>query len=358
MTRRLKSSARHITETNGQNSMQKFVGANGEINASSQQDLLAKLLELSNMVANGQVFTDCSELNTPDLSGGMETAAVLEEAFHDGEALQELGNGLAAELNERMLREGFMRNLLSRGEVAEGSIVRVRVRTPNVRAVVSQGVGLVYPQFVRDRFVQVNEFEVSANPRINELDMHQGSGDILEDKFSESQEAIMVGEDRTLHSMMSAASGIYNTPIYFAGAFTPTIARGLIQNVSDWQLPATTLLFPQDIMSDMLVGTAFSTWFDPISKYEIVQTGNIGTLLGMSLLTDSYREPTLKVLSPGEVFCTAAPQFLGSYTDRGPVRAEPVNSYPDGAAARGWFMYEHISCLVANAKAVSRGQKQ
>lgn len=362
MSKRLRASARHITEATGRNSNEKIVGAGGEINAGSKRELMHKILEISQMISGGEMYTDVSHMNTPDTSNAaLEDAnAILEEAYHGDPHAEwaELGSGLAAELDERLMRDGFMRTIFSRGEVAENSIVRIRVRTPNVRGVVSRGVGTVYPQFVRDKYILADEFQISANPRVEELDMHQGSSDILEDKFYESQEQIMIGEDRTVHALMKASVGIYNAPIYFTGAFSPVVFQGLRQSVTDWNLPAQNLVFANDILSDMIVGNDFTTWFDPVTQYDILQTGRVGSLLGMNMITDGYREPTLQVLQKGEVFCTASPNYTGAYTDRGPVRSEPVTSYPDGIAARGWYVYEHISATLSNAKAVAMATKQ
>lgn len=358
MTVRLKSNARHATEANWSGgSREKIVGANGELNAGSRLELQRRILELSTMISNQEIFTDASHVHSPD-NGSGETVSI-EEAYYDPEAWAELGSGLADELNERMQRSGFMRTLLNRADVAEGSIVRLRVRTPNVQAIVSRGPGMVYPQFVRDRFLSVDEFTIAANPRVEELDIHQGSGDILEDKFYEAQEQVMVKEDRHVTAQLRATGGLYNAPLYFVGNMTPTILRGLMQNIQDFNLPASNLTFSNDILSDITVGSAFSTYFDPVSKLEIVQTGNIGNLMGLSLnAPDGFREPTLQVLERGEVFCTTQPEFLGSYTDRGPVSSNPVSSYPDGVAARGWYVHEHISCTVTNAKGVSFAKRQ
>jgi hypothetical protein len=353
MAIKLKSTARHAKEANWGGSKEKIVGNNGDINAGSRAELGKRQLELSQLIQSGDVFTDMSHVHSPE-----EEPINIEEAFHDADAWAECGTGLADELNERMQREGFMRSVLNRGDVAEGSIVRIRVRTPNVNAIVSRGVGVVYPQYVRDKFMNVDEYTISANLRVEELDIHQGSGDILEDKFYEAQEKIMVTEDRILLSQLRMADGIYNSPIYFVGNYTPTILRAMIQNISEWALPTQPVLIAQDVMSDFLVGTEFSTWYDPISKYEIVQTGRLGSVLGQQLMTDGFREESLRVVDPGEVFVMTTPSFLGTYTDRGPVQSEPQNQYNDGVAAKGWFLKEHVSITLANAKGVARAKRQ
>jgi hypothetical protein len=353
---------RHITEANRAGSMQKFVGANGEINAEDKKDLLKAFVEMAAAISSGEMYTDVS--HTAHRAGAREEASenrrIVREAYADksGASWPELGSGIAAELQTRMEREGFMRQLFTRADVAEGSIPRIRTRTPNVRAVVARGIAQNWPQFVRDRYMTTEEFTISANVRVEELDLHQGSADILEDKFFEAQEAISVNEDRVVRNLFDASVGIYNNVTYFSGAFTPTLFQGLRFNVSRWRLPVANLVFAMDILSDFLVGNDFSTWFDPISKYELVQSGNIGSILGTNLITDGFREPTLAVLQAGEVYTCSNPEFTGAYTDRGPVQSNPVDSYADGVPARGWYMYEHISAVLANAKSVSKAVKQ
>lgn len=350
----LKKTARHVTESNWNGSHEKIVGKDGHLNAGSKRELMQRQFDLAKMINARDLFTDVSEVITPDMGESVN----LEEAYHDMEQWMELGSGIAAEITERQQREGFMRNFLDRADVAEGATVRIRVKTPNVSAIVSRNLGMVYPQFVRDRFLAVDEYTIHANPRVEELEIHQGSGDILEDKFYEAQEQIMVAEDRQLLAQFRKAQGIYNAPIYFVGNFTPTIMRGMTQNITDWNLPQAKMVFANDIMSDLLVGNDFTSWYDPISQYEIVQTGRLGSLLGLELITDGFREPTLQVLEQGEVHCTTTAPFLGAYTDRGPVRSEPVTAYADGQPARGWYLSEHISCTVANAKGVASAIRQ
>lgn len=349
----LKPTARHITEANFRNSNEKIVGNDGNINGSSTRDVMSRILELANMVSAGEVFTDTSHAVTPDVSPRAEIAA----AYHDRETWAELGNALSAELNTRLMRQGFMRTLLSQGSVEQGAIPRIRVRTPNVRAVVSRGVGQTHIQTVRDRYLTVDEFTIDVNVRVMELDLHQGSDDILEAKFYEGQEQSLVKEDTVVVSMLRSATGIYNSATYFSGAFTPTILAGMREDITDWSMPAVNLVVSNDYITDMMTGTAFAEYYDPITKYELIQTGRIGSMYGLNIITDGFREPTLQVLSRGESFMTTSPDLLGSYTDRGPLVSNPVDSYADGVPARGWSMFEFISAAVANAKGVATAQR-
>lgn len=351
----LQSSARHITEANFRGSNEKIVGRDGNINAGSTQEVMQRLVEIASMIGNGEMFTDVSHAITPDQE--RSSREIIEEAYHDPNKWAEIGAGLAGEVQERMLRDGFMRTFLQRGDVEEGNKPRIRVRTPNVQAVLSRGIAMHWPQFVRDKIIEVDEIEVNATPEVNILEMHQNSGDILEDKYYEAMEAIFAGEDRLLLGMMRTATGIYNPPTYFSGAFTPAVLQGLRQAVTDWVLPVEFLLIANDLISDLLVGNEFSTWFDPITKWEIVQTGRLGSILGLSIITDGYREPVLKVLEQGEAFVTSSPLFNGVYTDRGPVISTPIDGLQQNRNTKGWNLYEIISATFANAKAVATAKK-
>jgi hypothetical protein len=192
---------------------------------------------------------------------------------------------------------------------------------------------------------------------VEEIDLAQGSADILEDKFFEGLEAILVKEDAVLKSMLDTSVGSYNEPVYFAGQFTPAVLSALKSSIERWRLPVSTMLFDVGLLNDLLVGTDFSTYFDPITKYELVMTGRIGRLFGMDMITDGYREPSLQVLDRGEVYLTSTPEMLGGYTDRGPVNSRPVDMGDIIIPARGWAMNEIISLIVANGRAVAKAKK-
>lgn len=345
----------HAREANRLGSTSKLVGNNGEINAFDKKDMLRAIQEMASAISNGELYT---EEAAEEVSAADRRAALIKAYNGDlKKEWAELGSGLAAELNERMEREGFMRALLTRADVSEGAIPRIRVRTPDVRAVVARGATMVVPQMVRGKYISADEFTISANPRVLELDTHQGSQDLLEEKFYEAQEQIMVTEDRLVRQLMDSAVNVLNPITYFSGSLSPAALQNLRYMVNRWQLPATNLLFAMDLLNDFIAGNSFSTWFDPISKYEIIRTGRIGTLLGMNLITDGLREPNLRVLEDGEMYVTATPDYCGAYTDRGPVASEPRDSYDDGVAARGWYMREHISAVWANARSVSKAKR-
>lgn len=352
----MRTSALPVTEGRFRNSNERVIGNNGEINAGSRKEILNRFVELASMIANGELINEDGDV-VDKRKAKAERANVIREAFEDSKEWAELGSAIAYDVDTRLEREGFMRTILNRGDIVEGAIPRIRVKERYVTSIVSRGIAQVYPQYVRDRYVLAEEFYVTATPRVEIIELHQGSGDILEERYFQGLEQIFVGEDRTLLKMLRAADGIYNDITYFSGTFSQTTLQSVKQKVDSWRIPATTTLIAIDLLSDVNAGTNFSTWFDPISKWEIVKTGRIGNLLGMSLVTDGYREPNLRVLDDGEFIITGSPEFIGGYTDRGPVNSIPVDEMDKSIPARGWTMREVISMTVANAKAVARGKR-
>lgn len=352
------SGRNHITEARFSNSRERIVGANSEINAGSKTELLHRLNELAHMIAAGDVAGSGAHETASAHEIAAENRRMVETAFYSQDsAWAELGSSLAAEITTRVEREGFMRTLLERVPVNQGSVPRIRVREPNVRAVRSRGVTEVWPQFVRDKYVTTDEFYITANPFVEKIELDQGSADILEDKYFEGLEAILVQEDRTVRNMMDRSVGLYNDITFFAGQLTPAVLRAAKTQVERFRLPSVNFLFSIDLLNDLTTGTDFSSYFEPISKYEIIMTGRIGRILGLDLITDGYREPTLQVLQQGEFYITTSSNMLGGYTDRGPVDSRPVDLTDRRVPARGWAMNETLSILIANAKGVQKGKR-
>lgn len=343
---------KHPTEAKFAGSNDRVVGAGGEINAGSKQELMSRLLEIANMVQGGEISTPESDRREQ----AKERRKVLAAAFHDKDtrAWEELGSAIAADLAEVGEREGFARNLLQRVDVPQGGVPQIDVKQTNVVAVVASSPSTIAPQFLRNKKLFPPEFEICANLLVDERDIAQGPADILEQKFIEGQQQIQVQEDIVFKTAADAYIGSSggNQLQIFGGAFTPTGLGVLYSSIQSKNLQPTNILMASDAWGDVLTNGNFTDWFDPISQYEIVTTGFVGKLMGMNVRTDSYREPALKVLSTGEIYVTAAPEYTGALTDRGPVQSKEV---PTMRAARGWFLWELISLTLHNPRAVAKG---
>ena len=358
---RLTTSPKTVADGTIFGSNNKILDNHGNINANSKVELAATIIEIANAVKRGELMVDepeSQESAKNRLEIASENRAALREAYYDqGGKWAELGAAITMDISQRVEREGFMRSILEPGELLDGSIPRIRVKQRNVTAVATKGLAQVYPQYIRESFIPADEFYITAQPRIEEKDLVQSNGDLLDDKYFEGLESILVTEDRVVVDMLRLAGGLSNDIVNFSGTFTPAIYATVKQQIDGWRIPAGNVLIAMDLMTDIMTGATYSTWFDPISKWEIIKTGRLGTLLGLTLITDGFRDPELRVLNDGEFFILGTPEYLGGYTERGPVQSRPVDEFDKFVPSRGWSMYELISIVVANSRAVARGQK-
>lgn len=337
----------------GSNS-ERAVGANGELNASNKADLLKQIARLAEVASSQGVVTQ-------EQASVQEKAAahrqMVTAAFSSSQAHAELGEVLADELYQAANREGFMRRFLARQELAQGQIARVKLRMKNVVAVIAGSPSKVQTQLVRDNQYFPPEFYISANPFVEKREIDQSSGDVLEEKYIEALEAIMVGEDRTFYNLAQATINIANPATTIVGAMNPTNLATLRNQVTRWNIPASNWLIANDIWNDVIGDSGFQQLIDPVSKHELLLTGQLGTILGMTIYSDGYRHPQHRVLSQGDMMVIGDPVNTGSYTDRGGVESEPVTAGQAGVPGRGWFMSESLSAVIANARAVAVGRR-
>lgn len=127
--------------------------------------------------------------------------------------------------------------------------------------------------------------------------------------------------------------------------------------VARWGIPVTTAIIAFDLWNDIIADTEFSSWFDPVSKHEIVLEGSIGSLLGVQLITDAFRHDTLRVLDEGECFLLGAPQTLGGITQRKELVTQSIDKYNQGIPSRGWFISMIEGMALVNSRALTRGQR-
>jgi hypothetical protein len=335
-----------------------------ELNAANSQDALKMIASLLTQMSSGAVVTEADVETADELAAtAQDRREMLTAAYKDDDntAWREIGATIAGKLTEHADREGFMRNLLMRGEVAQGSRPRFEVRVKDARAIKAVGPTQTSLSIVRDKYIETDEFQIKATPYVYTNDLNQGSGDLLDNAYLDALEQIFKTEDETFYTMARAASGsaAANSTIYMSGAFSNLYLGDLVGALQAWGVTASTLLMATDILNDITVQGQFpDNFFDPVTKLEIIQTGRIGSIFGLGLITDAYRHPKMRVLSKGDVFALGAPDQLGGYTDRGPVTSLPLNAAnSQGVSGKGWHMEETVSMVMHNSRAVSYAAK-
>lgn len=349
-----------LTNTRGAGSDERLIGNNGDINAGSNKELLSRIIEIAGLVSSGKLDDAMLDAGGEQEVSSAERQEIFLEAYNDrhGSSFAELGSGIAADIHNSVSRRGFMRRFLLRGNTANAAIVRHRVKHRNVTAVMANGPTAFQLQRVRDTFLMPKEFHIGARPYVAELELHQGGTDTLQDKADEGLEAIMVQEDLSFVRAARTASNVANTPITFSGTVTPNHFALLQHEVQSWSLPAVAILMAMDLLPDI---NSSSTWnanfLNPVSQLEVLLTGRLGSIYGMDIVTDGFRNDRLRVVNNGELFCFTSQDTLGAYTDRGPVQSAPIGIEVTGVPGRGWQMHETVSVTVGNARGVARATR-
>ncbi len=338
------------TEYRFKGSGERAVGGNGDLNASSKKDLLSQMAKLMDAASKGEVQTE-SQASRQERS--VAHREMVQAAFNSQQASVELGEVMAEELYQAANREGFMRRFLSRQELVQGGFPRFFLRLKNMVATVASAPSKVESQLVRDKQFFPPEFYIMSRIFIEERDIQQSPGDLLEEKYVEGLEGLMVAEDRTYRKMLLNTLRVANDPTQIIGTLNPTILSTLRNQVARWDIPANNMLMANDLWSDIAGDSSFAQAIDPVSKHEIIMTGQIGVLLGLNLYSDAYRHPEHRVLNKGEIFIIGDPINHGQYTDRGGVNSQPIDGAIEKRPGRGWWMSELVSMAVGNPRSVA-----
>ena len=311
----------------------------GDINAYDLKDLSQKINAIHAMVQSGEIGQgEGGEDTGAKLQAQKERHGELLSAFSSGDdRMKVMGEVFAEDVWETLNRQGFTSQLVARKDVVDGTDNRIRLRRKDITAfqVVNDGEGIA--QVVEQAYIYPQDYYLQCQVLIEERDLAQAGPEFLDEKFQDALEAIMVRQDRILRSLFLSTAGVFNAPVSFA-TFNPQTLTALRTQVASNGIPAAHMLFSFDIWDDMIADTAFTSWWEPVHKYQLIMEGRLGSLLNMKLITDGFRYQTLKVLEPGEVFVLGTPVALGQRGVRREIQSTEINHHPLGAPRRGFYL--------------------
>lgn len=328
--------------------------SNGEINAVSKKDLMQAIQAIGRAVQGGE-FKEAT-VNTAEVAmrkTELVTAALQDK---DGPAWKALGEVIGDEVHETMGRQAFGAKTLVHKPLARGEVGRIRIRKKDVLAFFATRNPEVIASQVRQFYVYPPEYYLLGRVLIEDAEIEQASGDLLDDKYQDLLEQILRQQDLVWKRLVDASATAYNDSFLF-NTFTPTVFASMQNQVMRWGIPVNMAIISFDLWPDITADTEFSTWFDPVSKHEIVMNGYLGNILGCQIHTDGYRYDTLKVLEPGEVYFCGAPENLGVMTIRKELSTAPINLHLLGRPERGWFAERIEGMTIVNPRAVVKGRK-
>lgn len=332
---------------------ERAVASNGELNADSKKDLLQRSFDLQTATAKGSVIT------ASEADQRVQRAAVNKElvaaAFANKDAYRVLGEKMADEIYMTTNRKGFSRRFLNRIELKQGDIPRFPVRSKNVTAMWLAGPDRLETQIALDRWLTPPEGQLATRVFIPQNELNQSTGDVLEEKYVEALEGIMVGEDRYWYNMVNNSVGIDNDQTLIAGTLSPLSLMGVRQQVTRWGLKAAYCLMASDLFIDIVGDSSFINAIEPVARHELIMTGELAVLYGMTLISEAYRHPEHKVLSEGEFIVVSDPLTHGAYADRGGVDSAPLDSVSERVIGRGWLLSESFTAALGNTRSVAKG---
>lgn len=329
-------------------------GNNGEINANNKQDLLEAINALQRAVGQGDyVEASASPADLEVRKQELVTAAINDK---DGKAWTALGEVIGDEVFETMGREAFGAKTLIHKPLSRGEIGRIRIRKKDVIAYFATRNPEVVASQVRQFYVYPPEYYLVGRILIEDAEIEQASGDLLDDKYQDGLEQILRQQDLVWKRLVDASATAYNDSFLF-NTFTPTVFSNMQNQIMRWGIPVSQAIISFDLWPDIIADTEFSTFFDPVSKHEIVMNGYLGRILGCDIHTDGFRYETLKVLEPGEVYFLGAPANLGVITRRKDLSTAPINLHLLGRPERGWFFEQIEGMSIVNPRAVAKGRK-
>jgi len=340
------------TEYRFQGSNERAVGANGELNANSKRDLLQRQLQLVQATANGEVTT------ASKLERAKKSRELIEAMFNNDAVHKELGETMGRDLYLTANRRGFARKFLSRQDLLPGQFPVVKLRRKDVTVVYATSPTKTESQITRDKIFTPPEVILEARPFIELREINTSTSDVLDEKFGEALEAIMVGEDRLWKRQADSTIGLDNDLSIISGTLTPLTLMEVRQNVARWNLPVPSLLMASDLYTDIVGDTTFIQAIEPVARHELIMTGELAVLYGMSITSDAYRHPEHRVLNQGEFYAISDPITHGQYTDRGGVDTEAISGATEKMPGKGWWVYESYSSVIGNTRSVAKGIRQ
>lgn len=355
MTKKQVKAATIAPDFKFQGSNLRAIGSNGEINASDKADAMRQAQRLMAATAAGQVITETEAVQRE--TAAKEHAEIVKAAFGSPEVHRLLGERLADELYMTSNRTGFARRFLARHELKQGDIPRFPVRLKNTQAFVATSPTRTETQIVRDKWLMPEEVQIYSRPFIPQNELNQSTTDVLNEKYIEAQEALMVTEDRMWYNLVQATIGDSNNLTVISGNLTPYTMMGVHQNVQGWGLKVAHMLMATDLWQDIIGDSTWIAAIEPVARHEIIMTGQLAILYGMTLISEAYRHPEHKVLSKGEFVCVSDMLTHGAYSDRGGINSEPTNVSTEMVIGRGWILHEDVSMAIANSRSVAVGRR-
>ena len=343
----------------------RMFSASGELNANDKRDAFAQQSNLMNMLRKGEIIQADAEILSMSSEQRDERRRDRNAMFHEavsdatGQKWASLGSSVVGKIENQMERAGLMRSVLMNGGVLRmGEAAQWRLKDNVCGAVVASGPTNVGYQVLRGKVFNPQEFEMLANVRVRRLDMYQVGGDLLDEAQSDVKSSLVTGEDRLLIKALDETVGKVHPITYLHGLLAPENLSAMRDNLDSYNIPVAATMLSSDFWTDIVGSEVWMQALEPVTKYELITTGRLASLLGMDLITDGFRDPTQRVLNRGTIYTLGQPEYLGGYTTRGGATVQATDGANEGNTDKGWLISQVQTMLIGNVKSVVKAVRQ
>lgn len=344
-----------LTDLKFKGSNMTALSSNGEFNANDNRDLMRQIGQLLQSMSSGEIVQN----------NGGEFASLSNDQKRDLVAVSSsdpakwaaLGASIAQDVREQQTRQGFLRSLCVVENLKQGEQLRVPMPRHGTRAVVATGPTSLSYQMINDRYYTPAEFELKAAVRVSKLELGQATHDLLDHAYNDAIEGMVTAGDRIWKNAADRTVGKSNNLVGFSGALTPAVLSRAATRIRDWNLPVSRAIIANSFWEDIQSESSWATALTPVGQYDLVLTGKIATIYGLDLMTDGFRPENQRVLSRGEAYIVADPEYHATMGSRGGIESTPTDGANQGETTKGWLLSEVMSFIIPNTRSVIKLQR-
>lgn len=352
----------HPTEFKRPGSAEHMFNSKGEMNASSRAEVAAGQKEFLAAIASGHVLPSTEKRIPQEVKAQYNQLNKVLCAALKSNSTSEIKQVVASMANlvyEYAQRDGFTRKFLKQITVEQGQVPMLSSDTKTILGYTYDAGGTnVVPVTVRDKKFWLQEFQIVIKTFMDIIEYHQTNTNFFENKLAEMKEQAMVQEDKRWKALADATIGSINGGNdlqLFTGGLTPSVIGTMRALLDDAKVPPQYLLIAANLMKDF--AGSLGQAMDPFHYYQYLETGMLGNIAGLTIITDATRVTTQKVLNSGEMYVISNPEYHGAYSDRAGLEVLEYNPAmtENGKTGKGWTCFEILSMIVSNPRSVAKG---
>ena len=267
---------------------------------------------------------------------------LIAKALESPQGRETLAQAMANPIRMSLDYQGIGRKLLVPDALPQGALP-VYDKDIDARAFVLSKRGTAPDQIIEGDRIQVPTFEVVSYPQVRFSQVKERRFNLIDRAQARAKADILAVEDEVVFNLIDAAATDVNAPVNSVGGLTKDALKTAFAEVEKHDLIVTKVVMNAQAFADI------RGWgrdeFDPVTQYEVLQTGLFGHIWTADLLIS-------KKVPLNTVYVLADPEFVGVMPIRQDIQVIPADK-PENLRL-GWVVYEEIGVSVVNSMACAK----